>query len=258
MSRQRILPALLLALVVLALTTACPPSQSPQQQITTILVQRDQALATTNAQAFLDTLAVDYIYENAAPLTEAERLEHYFASWPRLNCAGHDRIIRIDGDSAQVVQRLRLVAHDRSDRLQLTFEGPERLSLVHRQNRWLVTSSHQDLDAILTLMEMRRRAMQSRDLQMYLMTIDPAYQEGEKDLAKINETMTHQFGFWDAIELDVVNRDITVSDQDNSAVVIQSFFMKAVKGEKLEEFQQKERIVLAKNDQGAWRISGGL
>jgi ketosteroid isomerase-like protein len=240
---------LLLALAGLA---GCGDS-SPRQAIEGVLDARDAALSARDAGAFAATLAGDFAYEPGAPRTEAERVARYFAWWPSFAAQGEDRAVRVQGERAEVLQRLRLAGADEDGTVRLRFTGPERLALAKTGGRWRVTSSRLDLDPILTVLEARRTAMNGRDLEAYLSTIDAAYADGGKTIASIRAAMAANFAKGAAIAVDVLEREIAVAD--NGATAIQAYTMR-VGGSA--PAPAKERLTLARNAAGAWRITGGL
>ena len=257
MIRPGLLAAILLAGIQAALFCGCPQWTDDVVVIEEMLDARDYALSHRNREAFAATVAEDFIQNPSLPLTEDERVGRYFEWWPLISARSVDRIIHVDGGAARVVQRVILVGRDAEGRTRLRFEGQEELTLVHRSGRWLVTSSRMDLDAIVGILETRRRAMESRDLELYLSTVDPGYRQADRDFEQIRTTMERQFDFWDAIEMKIIEREITV--RDNTAVANQAYAMQAVKDQEVREFPPAwQPIELTRNDAGAWRITGGL
>jgi hypothetical protein len=253
-----------LAAAAVVVVLACGGPPRPREAIDAVLDARDAALSARDAEAFAATVAPDFVYDPLTPRTEAERVARYFAWWPSLAALGEDRAVRVDGDRAEVLQRMRLAGADDEGTVRLRFTGPERLTLARQGGRWRVTSSRLDLDPLLTILETRRLAMNARDLASYLSTIDAAYADGGKTREGIRAAMEANFARRMPIAVDVLERDFVVTDND--ATVIQAYTMRigAAVGAAVGADDgapapvTKERLRLARNAAGAWRITGGL
>lgn len=256
-------PALLAASLFLLLTlAACPRPADESTAIGKVLDEQIKAVNDRDIDRYVKTLAKDYLHDPTSPFTERERLAHYFKNWPVLQVRASDRAIQIDGDDATATQQIHLAALDEAAGHRLRFTGPETLQLVHRGGTWYVRAADRDVDRILSILDTRRRAMEDRDLMLYLSALDPAYNdpgtEGKpgKDFDAVKQSMERQFGLWDGIDLEILDREIEV--RDDAATAIQNCKMSVVKDGQPREFSFAERIRLSRNGAGAWRITGGL
>jgi len=121
-----------LALVPLLVVLSCHGTGRPEEAVGKALDGRDEAVSNRNLDAFAAAVADDFLYDPSAPRTERERIARYLDDWPSFAMKSEDRVVRVDGDQAQVLQRVRIAGADSGGTVRLRFTGPERLTLTRR------------------------------------------------------------------------------------------------------------------------------
>ena len=241
----------LIAFIMLALAS-CAKKDSADS----LLDRRLDAMRAGDAEAIGRDLAPNAAFAALQPLSEPDRWKQLFALWGKPEVLESARSLDAHGDSVEIVRSLRMKFS--SGERTLLYEGPESLTVVKDPNgRWKVLRIDLPLFLIAETLEIRRFATNSHDLAMYMTTVAEDYNDAGKNKQAVEESMNHQFGFWNGISIGVKELEIRVR-KDNTADAIQKFRMTVVKNDNPRSMDGTERIVFAKEKDGLWKITGGL
>ncbi len=110
-------------------------------------------------------------------------------------------------------------------------------------------------EKIYQVLNRRQEALQKRDLSLYLSCISKAYQDKEEDFNRLQKRIEGYFRTFDRISHSCWDRSVQVDGEN--AIVIQSFYLEAGRGDRKNHYSGKEVLFLKKEGKG-WKIVKGL
>jgi len=242
---------LLAAALVLAAAASCDRTPTPES----IIDHRTKAIKNGDASAIAADLADAMNYPLSQSLSEPERWKRLFDQWGTPDLLEKASMTSASEKTTSVRRELRM-QFKKGDRT-LLYEGPETLWFeADGSGAMKINRVDLPLFEINQTLEVRRRAMTGRDLTLYLSTVADQFSSPGKDRQALESKMNHLFTFWDGISIEIMDREISV--KEDSATAIQRFRMTATKDGKSQTFENPERILLVREQPGAWKISGGL
>jgi len=143
---------------------------------------------------------------------------------------------------------------DRSGIFIVIFSMSISLALVWGCNR--IRSSKEETDAdIRNVLSLRKQAMETKDIDLYMSCISEDYQDDTVTYDLIQEKMEKNFSIFEKIDFSQSNQ--TIYQDDVSALVVQNFELSFTIGGEQDHATGKERIFL-KRKEGEWKIVKGL
>ncbi len=113
-----------------------------------------------------------------------------------------------------------------------------------------------DEEAIEVLLAKREKAIETRDIELYMSCISAHYNDRGADFEAIRKKAAEQiFSAYDSI--DYTFRDRTIYPKGDRAFVVQKFYLEAAVGEKRRLMPGTETLEL-RRERGGWKIVGGL
>ena len=115
--------------------------------------------------------------------------------------------------------------------------------------------SQVEKEAVLRVLQMREQAMNTRNINLYLMIISPAYSDKGKDRAQLQDGLEAGFKIYDSVRYQAGEQKLQIKGKQ--AEVTGTYRMKVVIRGKEMVLDGKEHLVLAKEPDG-WKIIAGL
>jgi ketosteroid isomerase-like protein len=120
--------------LVLLFLLACQRADS--EGIRQILQQRAEALQKKDLTLYLSCISKSYKDKNENYEQLKDRIQGYFKSFDRIDYSSWDRTIRVDGESATVIQQFHLEVEKEGRRRQ--YAGKELLFLEKEGSQWRI------------------------------------------------------------------------------------------------------------------------
>jgi hypothetical protein len=121
-------------LLTLALLSACQTSE--EEKIYQTLKLREEAFQKRDISLYLSCIAADYQDKDEDFNRLQNRIEGYFRSFDRIDYSSWDRSIKITGESAEVVQQIRLEVERGGTKKH--HSGTESLFLKKDKGKWKI------------------------------------------------------------------------------------------------------------------------
>lgn len=115
--------------------------------------------------------------------------------------------------------------------------------------------SQAEKEQILRVMQVRAQAMNSRNINLYLTVISPAYSDRGKELAQLKDGLEAGFKVYDSLTYQANEQKITIKGRQ--AEVTGTYRMKVVIRGREMVLDGKEHLLLSKEADG-WKITAGL
>ncbi len=120
---------------------------------------------------------------------------------------------------------------------------------------FLPACQYSEEEKINQMINRREEALKKRDLSLYLSCISKAYQDKGEDFNRLQKRMEGYFNTFDRIGYSSWDRSVSI--EEDTARVVQRFYLEVEKGEKKNRYSDKEALFFKKEGR-EWRIIGGL
>ena len=120
---------------------------------------------------------------------------------------------------------------------------------------FLLSCQVSEEEKINQMVNRRQEALQTKDLSLYLSCISRAYQDKEEDFSGLEKRIHGYFKTFDRIGYSSWDRSIEI--KEDTATVIQQFYLETERGEKKSSYSGKEALFFKKEGK-KWKIIKGL
>jgi ketosteroid isomerase-like protein len=119
----------------------------------------------------------------------------------------------------------------------------------------LLACSASPEEQITQVLEKRRQGLQNKDLNLYMSTVSPDYDDGENTYASIKQRTAGYFSTFEEIKLDVQNRSIYVTDDEARVVEKYILAFSLPTGKRM---GRGEQVLILRREKDGWKIISGL
>jgi hypothetical protein len=254
--------AVLYCFVILLLFAECQFSED--KQIQGLLKKRERSLRTGDVEAYFSCLSPDYT-DSFFPLDHARdkikqalsgpaRPEVRFSS-PAIYQQGNRAVVReefwIEGVISEKPRRYKRTQH-----LRLARQGQEGWKIMEGSKVYrLLAGQAEEEDEIIEVLDRREKALENKDLQLYLSVVSPRYEHQGQGVRELEQRLSESFRVFDEIRYEASDRRVWFFG--NYATVEQRYRLEAKLLGELQVHSEIERFELIREPEG-WMIVKGL
>jgi len=256
----------LLLLVIICFCSCSDPNKS----LKSVIASLEHSARKGDQTAFLENFSRSYWdVETEMDFSEIVRRSTYiFKNWKDLKYRVYEKSFYMEEETAVIVHSFTISGVYAG--IEKNFSKKLKLALKKEQDAWKIQSgfvflplynfSSPEKKAIRSIMTTRMKALNTKDLDLYLSVISKEYFDGKKQMnfEKISAKIRHYFELYDSIKFSIESMKISLSS-GNTATVEEDFRMVIdAKGRTILDQTGRELISLSRDNKGKWQISAGL